>query len=225
MPKTSRDTQLRQGELLLKSWGVSTDAGAAALREVAGRETAADLAIAARLGALAESSSAEVLLAIEQRSQDKLVRKEVKRALYRLTQRGVAVPHAPPPRPTVLAAAPPLEGYLSPVDGRGDQLVWLIKPRPGGLAHLFVVLNDPEGMREVSLSETSRKALRAARQELASRHELHLVDADWRYCDFVADRAFRWATAGGRTVSGDYRGLRAQLVQEPATEMAPLIFS
>ena len=27
--------------------------------------------------------------------------------------------------------------------------MWLLKPRPGGIAHLFAVLNDPDGLREV----------------------------------------------------------------------------
>jgi hypothetical protein len=164
-------------------------------------------------------------MALEASSTDKLVHKEVRRSLYRLEQRGVTVPHASAPRPVIVAPGPALEGFVSAVDGRGDQLVWLVKPRPGGVAHLFAVLNDPEGMREVDLSETTRKSLRAARQELMSRHELRMVESDWRYCDFLADRAFRWAVDAGRTVTGDYRSLRAQLIQEPATAMPPLVFS
>ena len=90
---------------------------------------------------------------------------------------------------------PALEGYLSAVDGRGDQLVWLVKPHPGGLAHLFAVINDPEGLREVNLFETTRKALRASREELLRKHELRMIEADWRYCDYLIDRAFHWAAA------------------------------
>ena len=37
---------------------------------------------------------------------------------------------------------------------------------PRRVAHLFAVINDPDGLREVDLSETTRKALRAAREQL-----------------------------------------------------------
>jgi hypothetical protein len=87
------------------------------------------------------------------------------------------------------------------------------------------VINDPDGLREITLAETTRKALRAAQDELARKHELRLVEADWRYCDHLIDRAFRWATEKNHPVSGDYRGLRAQLIREPSTEMPPPIFA
>jgi hypothetical protein len=219
MSKPTRETQLRTGEHLLLEWGIATDASVDALRAVAGRDVAADLAIAARLGAHADATSVDALLALEASRSDKLLHKEVRRSLYRLEQRGIAVPHAAPSPPVTLAIAPALEGYVSAVDGRGDQLVWLIKPRSPGVAHLFAVINDPDGLREVELSETTRKALRGAQQELASRHDLRMVEADWRYCDSLIDRAFHWATEKGHPITGDYRGFRAQLTKEPVHEV------
>lgn len=225
MSKPNRDSQLRLGEQRLHEWGLPADASLDALRGVMGREAPADLAIAARLGAYADPASVALLQALETASTDKLVRKEIKRSLYRLEQRGVPMPSAPAASPAPVIAAPALEGYLSPVDGRGDQLVWLTKPYPGGLAHLFAVINDPEGLREVNLFETTRKALRASREELLRKHELRMIEADWRYCDFVIDRAFRWAAAHGQAKGGDYPGMRAKLIKAPVIEMHPLIFT
>jgi len=225
MSKPDREQQLRQGEQRLKDWGLPPDAGVEELRGSIGRDAAADLAIAARLGAHAEPASVEALSALDAASKDKLVRKEVRRSLYRLEQRGITVPRAAASPPAAAVVAPAPEGYLSAVDGRGDQLVWLVKARPGSVAHLFAVLNDPDGLREVDLSETTRKALRAAREQLLARHELRMIEADWRYCDFVIDRAFRWATEKGHAVTGDYPRLRSQLIKEPVTPMAPLIFA
>ena len=88
------------------------------------------------------------------------------------------------------------------MDGRGDQLVWLVKSQPAGVAHLFAVLNDPEGLREVALNTITRKALKAVRAELEERHELRLVDVDWHYADFLIHRAFEWASATSRSPSG-----------------------
>jgi len=219
MSKPTRDTQLRTGEQRLNEWGIAADAGVEALRAVTGRDPGADLAIAARLGALADAASVDALLGLEVGQADKLVHKEVRRSLYRLEQRGLTIPQAAEPTAALHAAGPALQGYVSAVDGRGDQLVWLIKARPSGVAHLFAVLNDPEGLREVDLSETTRKALRAAQQELLRRHELQMVDADWRYCDALIDRAFHWATEKGHSVSGDYRGFRAQLTKDPVQDV------
>jgi hypothetical protein len=225
MSKPNRDTQLRLGEQRLQEWGLSADAGVDALRAVVGRDAAADLAIAARLGAHADDASVAALQALDAASTDKLVHKEVKRSIYRLEQRGVEIPPAAAPAPPPVGLGPSLEGYLSAIDGRGDQLVWLIKPHPGGLAHLFAVINDPEGLREVNLFETTRKAVRASREELLRKHELRMVEADWRYCDYLVDRAFRWAAERGQSVGGDYPGMRAKLIKVPVTEMQPLIFA
>jgi len=128
---------------------------------------------------------------------------------------------APPPEPASMAIAPSIEGYLSPVDGNGDQLVWLLKPRPDGLAHLFAMINDPEGLREVDLNVVTRKAVKQVRTQLAEQHDLHLVAADWRYCDFLIHRAFLWARARQTPMTGDYPALRAQILNEPVAENLP----
>jgi hypothetical protein len=224
MNKPNRETQLRLGEQRLQDLGLSADAGVGVLRAVVGQDPAADLAIAARLGAHADVAAVDALQALEATSADKLIRKEVKRSLYRLEQRGVAVPTAPAATPPPVVMGPALEGYVSAVDGRGDQLVWLVKPHPGGLTHLFAVINDPEGLREVNLFETTRKAVRASREELLRKHELRMVDADWRYCDYLIDRAFQWAAQRGQS-GGDYPGMRAKLLKVPVTTMQPLIFA
>ena len=223
MSKSNREALLRHGEEILKAWALDRDAGVEALRNITGRDSTADLAIAARLGAQAEPASVEVLLALENSSTDKQVRKEVRRSLYRLERRGLSIPQPAPAEPPRVAPAPALEGSVSAVDGNGDQIVWLLKPRPGGLAHVFAVINYTHGLREVELTPTTRKALREVEQELLHKHELRFVKADWRYCAHLMDRAFRWATEYGQQISGDYPGIRAQLLKEPAAEIPPLI--
>jgi hypothetical protein len=214
--KRGRDESVDAGERLLGDWGVAPDAAVSELERSLGRSPLADIAIAERLGAIADARSVDVLQRLERESPVKDVRKAVKRALYRLQQRGVQLPPSAPPPGAAPVLAPTIEGWLSPVDGRGDQLVWLLKPRADGLAHLFAVINDPEGLREVELNIVTRKALKEARQQLAEKHELHLVAADWHYCDFVIHRAFQWARARGTSMHGDYPALRAQIAREPA---------
>lgn len=223
MAKPSPDALQQAGEQRLAEWGLAADADAAALSAVLGRDVAADVAIAHRLGALASDESVRALETLERTAADKRVRKEAKRALYRLEQRGLtrSAPAEPaaPPAPLL---GPAIEGYMSPIDGRGDQLVWLVKPQPGGVAHLLAVLNDPGGLREVALHATTRKALKELREALAARHEVRLAPVDWRHADFLIHRAFTWARAADARMQGDYPALRAQLTSLPAAETSPL---
>jgi hypothetical protein len=227
MAKPDPDDLLANGERLLGEWMIAADAPPEALEAVLQRDVAADAAIAHRLGSIASDESARLLQQLEG-AADKRVRKEAKRALYRLQQRGIrpavtpaAAQHAPA---AVVGAA--LEGYLSPVDGRGDQLVWLLKPQPGAVAHLFAVINDPDGLREVALSAVTRKTLKALQAELEHKHELRLVRVDWHYADFLMHRAFGWARARGTRMEGDYPALRSQLLRlPPPDEMLPSVLA
>lgn len=221
MAKPSRDPLQDAGERLLAQWGIGREATVADLTAALHRDVSADIAIAHRLGALASDESAALLQRLEEESADKRVRKEAKRALYRLEQRGVRVPEALTPAAPSPAIAPSLEGYLSAVDGRGDQLVWLLKAQPGGVAHMFAVINDPEGLREAALNPITRKALKSLRQSLEQRHELRLVEVDWRYADFLMHRAFEWARERGTRMTGDYPALRLQLTRHPAAGSMP----
>lgn len=220
MSKADRERRLQRGDELLGEWGVGADA--VAFGNVVGRDADADLAIAARLGAIAGPASVEMLRNLESKAADKVVRKEAKRSLYRLEQQGVEVERpALEPRKLTLPAAE-VDGYMSPIDGRGDQLIWLTKGRAGGLLHLFAVVNDPEGLKDLNLAEISRKGLRSLRETLIEKHEIRLIEVDWRYCDFLIDRAFQWSSARGHT-GGDYPGVRTQLTTDPVTPMEPLI--
>lgn len=223
MAKPSLDALQDAGDRLLEGWGIGRDATMADLTAVLHRDLSADVAIAHRLGALASDESAALLRRLEQESADKRVRKEAKRALYRLEQRGVRVPEPLVPAAPLPAVGPSLEGYLSAVDGRGDQLVWLLRAQAGGVAHMFAVINDPQGLREAALNPVTRKALKSLRQSLERQHELRLVEVDWRYADFLMHRAFGWARARGTRMVGDYPALRLQLTRHPAAESMPPI--
>lgn len=226
MAKPSLDAWLEAGERRLAAWGIEGTASVSILGGLLHRNVAADVAIAARLAALASDESAVLLQRMERETADKHVRKAAKRALYRLEQRGIRPAEPATPAPPAALTTPPIEGYVSPLDGRGDQLVWLVKPQAGAVAHFFAVINDPEGLREVALNALTRKALKSIRAELAQQHELRMVEIDWQYADFLIRRAFEWACARGTRMSGDYTGLRAQLTRQPApTALPPIVLA
>jgi len=222
MAKPSPDDLQVAGERLLADWGVATAAGVEALVALLHRDAAADIAIAHRLGGMASDLSVRALDTLERDAADKRVRREAKRARYRLQQRGVGVstPPADAPPPSAILSAP-IEGYISSLDGRGDQLTWLVKPQPGGALHFFAVVNDPDGLREVALHSVTRKVLKAMRSELAREHDVRLQPVDWRYADFLVRRAFDWARARDARMEGDYPALRAQFSRQPAPTERP----
>jgi len=214
----NRDGQLLEGRAELSAVGVTeSQTDPAVLLPLAGRSEALDRAIVERLGGVPGEQRAtalrELATGAEQRGW-RAAAKDARRALYRFMQLGIAVPVAPepvPPAPRI--AAPSLEGYVSQIDGRGDRLVWLVRPqREGGLVVLTAIVNEPGGLRDVALAELGRKALRHMEQDLRARHGLRMIPADGPYCDALLAEAYDRARAAGVSGIGEYPTLRARMI-------------
>ena len=166
-----------------------------------------------------EESAAELhrLEASEIAKSDKALKKEIRRALYRLAQRGVAgarseTPVQPAPAP--VHATTEAEGFVSPIDPSGDRLFWIIKPKAGGgIWHMSTVVNEPGGLRESVLAETTRKGLRTLRDDLGKRHGLRMVEVDARYVDWITSEGFERAQQRPEGVPESAKGFAAQRLQ------------
>jgi hypothetical protein len=202
--------------------------GVDAERVAAGAVPAADLAggiagpdgeaLASALGELSTPAAAALLADLEPYAPDRDRRKAIRRALYRLAQRGVAAP----PRAAIAtrrAAATDVEGFVSHFDGRGDRLIWLVRALPtGGAVLVAATLNEPGGLLDVHSAEVSRKQLRATRQRLETEAHLRLVPAPWRPLDALLVEAHERAGAPDR--NRDYLRIRPRLTTEPPTPPA-----
>ncbi len=229
------DPRLAAGKKVIDEWGISLarlQDGSVSLDELQarlGQDPGADLALVTLLGDYAVPGAARLLLNWEARADkpDKPLRRAIHRSLYKLSQKGVPVerPDQGPGRSVLTPIEP--EGYLSSMDGRGDRLVWLVKPRiGGGLHHLSALVNEPDGMRRIEAAEVSRKGIRLARQDLARHHQIALVGAPWRYCDFLMSEGYERAVAksGGQTEHPSietYPALRSHLLSGPAEPGQP----
>ena len=220
---TARDAHVAEGKKLLDQWGISLaqlqdrSISVEMLNDRIGQNPTADVALAVLLGDHPTPEAAQMLVAWETKTTDKQLRREIHRSLYKLSQKGIATerPAQEPPRP-ILAPIEP-EGYLSPIDGRGDRLLWLVKPKVGGgLHYLSAVVNEPEGLRYFDAAEINRKALRQMRQDFHSRMHLSMVEASWRYCDFVMYEGYERAKAKGEKEIDSYPALRSHLLSTPA---------
>ena len=74
MAKPTPDHREDAGERLLRDWGIGDDPTPQALAALLGRDAAADVAIAHRLGGIASDESAGLLQRIEATGADKRVR-------------------------------------------------------------------------------------------------------------------------------------------------------
>jgi hypothetical protein len=177
-----------------------------------GRET--DLAIVFFLGKIADSAAAEALLRIERGAQDKDLKKEIRRSLFKLSQRGLTIPkdkrveeNSPTPHPS---RSSEIEAYMSPVDGAGGRLVWIVKPQAGhGLQTIQAMVNDREGLQRIGGTQVRRKELRNMAQEIKKQHGITLVSVPWEYADMMLYEGFEKAKAGGRSGLDNFHQLRS----------------
>jgi hypothetical protein len=220
----SRAVRLRRGRDRLREIGL--DPERASLEELerglaAGADAA--LCVAEVLGSRPADESAALLRKIESGAgSDKELRREARRSLYRLAQKGIAgaerekQPAAPP---VVSApAAPQPEGALSFPDPAGSRLVWLVKSRvAGGVLHVAAVVNEPGGLEGLAAAERSRRELRALRSRLETVDAVRLVDVDARYVDWVVSEAYERSRARGPLPEGaaEWPQVRLLLFRSP----------
>ena len=94
--KKNHEDEIRQGLAALQESGVAVDAPTPALvpslktRFGKGRET--DLAVIFSLGKITNPTAVDALAEIERQLTDKEIKKEIKRSLFKLAQKGLAMP-------------------------------------------------------------------------------------------------------------------------------------
>jgi hypothetical protein len=194
----------------------------ARLKSLRGQAGVSDGAIAHALGTIASPDAAE-MLAVMEAGASGAVRREIRRALFRLRHRGIEAP-AEVERATPVPQAPTeagLSALLSPADADGARIAWLIKARAGGgLKRLWGLVSEREGLVAATLETLARKELRADRAEVERRAGTALVDADWRLVDLIMCEAYRHTPEARRARVGNFYAIRAELVAaSPPTEL------
>ena len=177
-----------------------------------GRES--DLAIIFLLGRIVDSAAVDALTSLEQTATDKGIKKEIRRSLFKLAQKGLSVSRpqsaeVPAPRP-ILDLGPEIEGYLSSVDGGGGRLVWLAKPQAGSGIHLLQgMVSDREGLVQVGGALLRRKELRRMAQDIKEKHGVTMISIPWEHADQILYEGFEKAKAHGRSGLEQFSSLRS----------------
>jgi hypothetical protein len=106
------------------------------------------------------------------------VRRAARRALYRLSQKGVTAPPRPAPRPVVERRAErPARAWLSGIDGTGSRAAWILfEGGFGGAALCSLILNDTVGILEVAGGEITKKRLETELAALRANQKLPWIE-------------------------------------------------
>lgn len=216
--RQSHEEGLKKGLEQLRAMGVPVDAPSSehvpVLKDYLGKGREADLGIIYLLGRIADPAALELLTSIEKTAADKELRKQVRRSLFRLAQKGLSLTELKAvdrevPRP-LFKLSPEVEGYLSSVDGAGGRLVWLARPRAGSGIHLLqAMVNDREGLLRVGGALVRRKELRRMIQDIREKHGVTMISVPWEFCDQILYEGFEKAKTLGRGGVEEFASLRA----------------
>ena len=220
---TAEDALLRESGFDPAAAPADAIAKLAAIRGAAG---VTDAAIVRALTAIATTDAAAALQRLESGATGAL-RRELRRALFKLRQRGIEPPplaESTEPVPAVAgapAAETGLTAILSPADADGARVVWIMKARPGaGLKRLWGLVSERDGLFGVTLTPLTRKELRQERTDLERRAGVSFIDADWRVADFILCDAWRRTPESARGEVGYFFALRTEnIAQSPPSDL------
>ncbi|MCU0595372.1 MAG: hypothetical protein MUC98_07935 [Desulfobacterota bacterium] len=143
---------------------------------------------------VADPRTSTILLGLRESFHEKRVAKAIKKAAFRLKQKGVVLPEEQDAEPPVLQAYRQSEtevsAYLGPIDGTGSRPVFISVPQmPSGVDVAVGVVNDEEGILEFALTRHSKKRMKEI-QDLFFSKLPHMVQTTLSHAADVLDRAY-----------------------------------
>ncbi len=174
-------------------------------------------------------AAANILLAAETALDDKVVRKAVKKGVFRLKQRGISVEErrpgereAPIFKP---AEAPEPFGFVSSIDAYGDRVVYLAIPhKPRGWTLTGGVIGDRFGMRDLTFSPSGKSEVNSFFRELESESPLSAIRTEARHCCALLLECAEMMRAKGQTLPEAYPDLRQWIVNNCEPLDRPIIY-
>jgi hypothetical protein len=162
-------------------------------------------------------------------TQDKKVRKIIKRSLYRLKSKGIVVEgilfdkESPVLRPL---QADPKEGFASGIDFLGHRLLWLVIPHPGrGLTVMHGIVSDMDGIIDFSQEEMTRKGFRSFFGEVQEKNPFPFVKMEPSYIAFLFTQAHQLQLDKKGNSPQEYLRAKSEIESIKKVYAKPLIYS
>ncbi len=181
-----------------------------------GPSTLAEAAVDA-LGDVRSQAAADALETIAHSMSDRGVLKIARRSLYRLASQGIqAEPAAPTPPATIGSREAALyRAVASSFDGTGTRAIWLAAERPlGSIYAFYLVLNDVDGLVEMSVRDTTRKRFAEDESGMRERDPMVWVELPLDYARQLIQEAADNAQQSGRLIPEGFARW-ASLIAEP----------
>ncbi len=216
--KDARQESLKKGLVQMHELGFDEENISAAtlpsLTGHLGKEHDTDLAVVFLLGRVADPAAVDALTTLERSARVKEIKREARRSLFKLAQRGMNIPRAEETRSvsmrTALKVGTEIEGFISSVDGPGVRLVWLTRPQPdGGLQLLQGMVSDRVGLARASGSFVKRKELRERAQTIKKSHGVSMISVPWEYADRMLYEGYEKAKSLGQGETEHFTSLRS----------------
>ncbi len=198
------------------------------LRPVLEKDLETSKRLAELMATIAGQITGRLLHRMFEVTQDKKVRKIIKRSLYRLRSKGIAVEEIlsdkekPVLRPL---QAERKEGFASGIDSLGQRILWLILPHPGrGLTVMHGIVSDQDGIVDFSRDETTRKGFRSFFEEVQEKNPFPFVDMEPSYVAFLFTQLYQLNLKKGSS-SQDYLRAKSEIEDVKKDYVKPLIYS
>ena len=194
-----------------------------------GKNPEFDEQVADRLSTIPDVKIAKVLQKMLQVCNEKRVRKNIKRSLYRLKSKGVAVEEIPPRREESilrpLQAEPP-KGFGGGFDFLGQRFLLLAVPHAGrGWTVMQGVISDTEGLIDFSGEEMTRKGFKEFFEGVQSKSPFPLVEMEASYVGFLFLQAYQHSLEKKGTLPQAYLRSKSEIEGIKKDYERPLIYS
>lgn len=228
----SHEEEIRRGLAMLRESGVVLDAPAQdlvpRLIEEFGKGRDTDLAVIFSLGKIFDAAALDALVELDRRISDKEKKKEIKRALFKLSQKGFAAPEQETASKTaalLFGADREIEAYMSAVDGGGGRLIWIAKPQPShGLQVIQAMLHDRDGLLRFGGMHMKRKELRKMADEIKQQHDIAMISVPWEFADQIIYEGYERAKERGQSGLENFHEVRAILSSGKPKEVTHPIY-
>lgn len=192
-------------------------------RAMAERRDAPPVLLIDALASLETKEAAEALAGLEAGTADKETSSRLRKALYRLRNRGIAVEEKAkaPEAPASPAPAPGIDfavARISAVDGLGRMMVWIARSlQPRGRFVAEAMLRRGQGIEDFATGELGAKELREVLARIGGpESSLATCEAPLGYAIWLLQRAQREAEREGQALPAGFT--RAKLLLEPLAD-------
>lgn len=164
---------------------------------------------------LDDTRTPDLLYEIGKAFPQKNVQGAVRKAFFKLKQRGIAVPHGrgdeKPPVPSPAKEEP--SAYVGPIDGAGNRAVFIVIPqRAMGVDLAMGMIGDEEGIIEFIYGRYGRKRMREVKDLFFARIP-HMVETSLSHAATELERAYRKEEGRPGASAREYLRLRPWLLE------------